>query len=350
MPPLPVSALNAEFLANPLIFMRKHSCSPPDNDEGFGTELARVTPAQGEVTSGAVGSSTGGDIVRNQVQSLIRFVRLKPHQKPDFPGTVTLDLRKMRESPNDDRIPIYWLPWFSLRIMEITLPPVPTNLVDPPEDEYPRFFFTAGINGCSVFARGEATNPTIYHAGITGTLGRGAADFWRDQMRLTGTGFATSLISGEVNRNDYMFTTPQESQLAQKYLDWLAQPTSDGKSFAIDIGSSFGCVFGIRFGRYWSLYLQESMMVGTVRFHKKGDVVKQKVYDRVSYKVKSTLETATAFSLKGPPQFTRIVVPPNKKQVWSSKHVNPLPLRVSEIYPNRHWSAELLQTFQEHAA
>ena len=344
-----MSALNAEFLANPLMFMRKHSCSPPDNDENWGTEVARVTPAQGEVLSGAMGSPTGGDVVRNSVNSLIRFVRFKPHTKPDFPGTATLDLKKLRDTPNDDRIPIYWLPWFSLRIMEITIPPVPSNLVDPPEDEYPRFFFTAGINGCSVFAKGEATNPTIYHAGITGNLGRGAPEFWRDQMRLTGTGFDTALVNGEVNRNDYMFTTPQDSALARKYLAWLAQPTPDGKPFAIDIGSSFGCVFGIRFGRHWTLYLQESMMVSTVRFHRKRDVTQAKVYDRVTYKVTSTLTTATPFDRKDGSQFTRIVVPPDKKQVFSSKHTNPLPLRVSEIYPNRNWTAELLQTFSEHA-
>jgi hypothetical protein len=56
------------------------------------------------------GSSIGGDIVRNSVKSLKRFMRLKPHTKPDFPNPVTLDLKTMRETPNDDRIPIYWLP------------------------------------------------------------------------------------------------------------------------------------------------------------------------------------------------------------------------------------------------
>ena len=143
-PPMPVSPLNAAFLANPLLFIRKHSCSPPDNDESFGPEISRVMPLAGEILSGGQGSSTGGDVVRNNVKLLIRFVRLKPHPKPNFPNTVTLDLKKMREAPNDDRIPIYWLPWFSLRIMEITIPPMPSNLVDPDDDEYPRFFFTAG--------------------------------------------------------------------------------------------------------------------------------------------------------------------------------------------------------------
>jgi hypothetical protein len=32
-------------------------------------------------------------------------VWLKSHRKPDFPNTVTLGLKTMRESSNDDRIP-----------------------------------------------------------------------------------------------------------------------------------------------------------------------------------------------------------------------------------------------------
>ena len=346
-PPMPVSPLNAEFLANPLLFIRKHSCSPPDNDESFGAEISRVTPLAGEILSGGLGSSTGGDIVRNSVKSLKRFMRLKAHTKPDFPNTVTLDLKPMRETPNDDRIPIYWLPWFSLRIMEITIPPVPSNLVDPDDDEYPRFFFTAGINGCSVFAKGEATNPTIFHAGITGNLGRGAPQFWRDQMANTGTGYGQSAIKGEANRDDYMFTKVEDSALARKYLAWLSQASPGSKPFAIDIGSSFGCVFGIRFGRHWSLYLQESMMVSTVHFHKKSDVAKTKVHNNVSFQVKGSLVQAVPFQHKGT-AFSKIVVPPKKNEVFSSKSTRPLPLRVSEIYPTKTWSKELLQTFAEH--
>jgi hypothetical protein len=347
-PPMPVSPLNAAFLANPLLFIRKHSCSPPDNYESFGTEISRVTPLAGEILSGGQGSSTGGDVVRNNVKSLIRFVRLKPHPKPDFPNTMTLDLKKMREAPNDDRIPIYWLPWFSLRIMEITIPPVPSNLVDPDDDEYPRFFFTAGINGCSVFAKGESTNPTIFHAGITGNLGRGAPQFWRDQMANTGTGFGASTVRAEVNRDDYMFSKPEDSDLARKYLAWLSQASPASKPFAINVGSSFGCVFGIRFGRHWSLYLQESMMVSTVRFHKKSDVAKTKTGNNVSYQVNGSLTRAEPFQRKGA-VFSKIVVPPGKKEVFSSKSTTPLPLRVSEIYPTRTWTKELLQTFVEHA-
>jgi hypothetical protein len=167
-------------------------------------------------------------------------------------------------------------------------------------------------------------------------------------MANTGTGYGASAIKGEVNRDDYMFTKPEDSALARKYLAWLAQASPGSKPFAIDIGSSFGCVFGIRFGRHWSLYLQESMMVSTVHFHKKSDVTKTKVNNNISFQVKGSLVKAEPFQHKGN-VFSRIVVPPKKKDVFSSKSTRPLPLRVSEIYPTKTWSKELLQTFVEHA-
>lgn len=50
--------------------------------------------------------------------------------------------------------PIYFLPWQSARIVRMTLGAA-SNL-----------FFTAAINGCSVFVEGPANAPIVYHAGI----------------------------------------------------------------------------------------------------------------------------------------------------------------------------------------
>jgi hypothetical protein len=67
---MPVSPLNAEFLASLLLFIREHSRSPLDNDESFGAEISRVMLLAGEILSGGQGSSTSDDIVRKSVTSL----------------------------------------------------------------------------------------------------------------------------------------------------------------------------------------------------------------------------------------------------------------------------------------
>ena len=113
-------------------------------------------------------------------------------------------------------------------------------------------------------------------------------------MANIGTGFGASTVRAEVNRDDYMFSKPEDSDLARKYLAWLSQASPGSKPFAIDVGSTFGCVFGIRFGRHWSLYLQESMMVSTVRFHKKSDVAKTKTGNNISYQVNGSLTRGRA--------------------------------------------------------
>ncbi len=51
-------------------------------------------------------------------------------------------------------INVQWLPWLTHSIIGTTL------------SASPDIFFTAAINGCSVFVTGEPNKPTVYHAGI----------------------------------------------------------------------------------------------------------------------------------------------------------------------------------------
>ena len=67
-------------------------------------------------------------------------------------------------APDGSWVPIQWLPWKNLQIITTKLDPVPQSMVEWDDDEFPRFFFTAGINGCSVFASGHPHGPTISHA------------------------------------------------------------------------------------------------------------------------------------------------------------------------------------------
>lgn len=175
VPSATMSEMDASFVRDPLNFLRKHSMSPPDTGGAIpGREFNRTRAGPGEIVSGDLDS---GIITRNAGGG-IRYVKIIPHPAPNFPGAVSLNVSQTPNQPDTSWIPIHWLPWYTLRIMEYSIPITPSNLVDPPEQDFPRFFFTAGINGCSVFVRGQSTNPTVYHAGITGNLGRPAGAFW----------------------------------------------------------------------------------------------------------------------------------------------------------------------------
>ena len=73
--------------------------------------------------------------------------------------------------------PIWFLPWADLNIIRLTIPVKGTSNPDPD------IFFTAAINGCSVFVQGSARHPTVYHAGgVTNYAINDAVRFWREAV------------------------------------------------------------------------------------------------------------------------------------------------------------------------
>lgn len=345
------TGMTAQFLTEPLGFMRRHSIAPPDGaaSDRAGAVLGQNVLAGNEF-SGGNEALHGMTIVRHK-NGGIRFIKLKPRSDIKFPGSVAMEIAPANSRParaddskrtDKEWLPIEWLPWKSGAIFERRIPPVPTSLYDPPEDQFPRFFFTAGITGCSVFVKGEATQPTVYHAGIDGKLARGAGEFWRDQMAATGTGLAQSAIRGEVNKHEYMFRDPKESKLADDFLNWSRSNTSE--KFQLEYMSPFGCVFGIRYGRHWTFYLQESVVMTRFDFVKAGEASRfvtaagDTLQSNERYKY---LQAGKIVLEKGEPSRIRKAV--RYKRCFNQA----LPLRVSEIYPRRAWNGELRETFSQ---
>jgi hypothetical protein len=64
-------------------------------------------------------------------------------------GALSFDV-KVAEAA--DRVPVYFLPWSSQVLVEMTIPEKKT-WTDEPDD--PPVFFTAAFNECSVFVEGE---------------------------------------------------------------------------------------------------------------------------------------------------------------------------------------------------
>jgi hypothetical protein len=162
--------------------------------------------------------------------------------------------------------PCYFLPWDeSGAIVKLRIPARGTHAPDP------GIFFTAAINGCSVFIQGDPDGPTVYHAG--GSTNRSdkndAARFWRvalrNHIRSSETAQARGQIQGEVNKTHYV-TTPgtqrdSSTPTAETYEKLLKEKLDKRGSFEVREVSPWGCVFGIRTGDNWKFYLQENATV-----------------------------------------------------------------------------------------
>ena len=241
----------------------------------------------------------------------VAFAKFKVENTAGEKGALSFDVLYPDELATGSRaghLPIWWLPWNgvgSLVKLVITPSTTPTlnfggTLGTTPN---PHIFFTAAINGCSVFVRGSDAGPSVWHAGLTGDvekaigpdnfqrLGGTSENVWRKLMEGAqyGSGGTGNVIQpkartddwragkgtfGEVNRSQYisertwtgsylttwdytsgknMPTTTQASALQSS----LNKNTA-GKGYSL---SPWGCVFGIRSGGSWKFYLQRNATV-----------------------------------------------------------------------------------------
>lgn len=346
------TGFTAEFLKNPLLFMRTHSMSPPSGSGqswtgDLGTVSATVQVAGSNFDSMTNEATHGATIERRTGAGGIRYVQFINHPDLNFPGAIGLRIAPATGFTQDGSwLPIHWLPWKSLKILTYTIPAVPQSLAEWDDEEYPRFFFTAGINGCSIFANGSPQGPTISHAGLEAKLSRSAGEFWRMQMALTKSGFSASAIRGEINTHDYMFKGGQTRNLAERYLTFLS---GDNNDFNLDIQSPFGCVFGVRYGRAWTLYLQKSIVFEKVRFYKKSGVEKRVV---TAYRTDMYSKDTGLLATKQQSNFVKrklgpLSLPGKKEvEVYSTSYRYSMPLQLEEMFPNRKTIGDLEDVFK----
>jgi hypothetical protein len=165
--------------------------------------------------------------------------------------------------------PIYFLPWLTHHIVGMSIP------IGGPD-----VFFTAAINGCSVFITGDPASPTVYHAGIgtdlnenafkekgsptlsTAAKKKDAPLFWRLLLKKLVPLVAIDGSLGEVNKTHYVkdgtvgaFDRGQTTKRADAFDDFLRKKH---KNLGINLVLPWGCVFGFRDGGAWKFYLQEN--------------------------------------------------------------------------------------------
>ena len=164
-------------------------------------------------------------------------------------------------------IPCWFLPWTSGHIIKLKIKSFATdpvlnfgNGIDPVAN--PDLFFTAGINGCSVFAVGAADAPSMYHGGINPgseiamplQVNEITETAWR---RLLGRG-ATVKFVGSVGKHDYIteLVDPNTTDDTNRYrynnfkttrlaADLEGRLTNAGQLTRIVV-SPWGAVFGLR--------------------------------------------------------------------------------------------------------
>ena len=165
--------------------------------------------------------------------------------------------------------------------------------------ENPDLFFTAAINGCSVFVYGADDNPTVVHAGIgmsfgealdtpviTALGGEGAA-IWRNLLNgatvspggiVTANPVKARQNFSEINRYDYVsqqvgtkiVQTTADSEAIETYL-----ATHRKDTLQTSVVSPWGCVCGLRSnGGRWTFILQRNLSVTYQRvFKSKGSLL-----------------------------------------------------------------------------
>jgi len=149
----------------------------------------------------------------------------------------------------------YYLPWGGMFVMSMKLP----------ADAASDFFFTAGLAGCSVFASGAATEPTIYHAGTEGKYAGDVAVFWEECIKAAANKQGLSDLGSlkGINKNNYM-NDPQ----VEKFEKWLKSEVDT--RLKVEHASPGGFVFGLRCNKEWEFYLQDRLVVETIEFAKKS--------------------------------------------------------------------------------
>jgi hypothetical protein len=338
-------SFNTQFLSNPLHFMRTQAMLPPDGSP-TGRVLKRWVVSADNFKDGVLSHVIDGrkvvDFEFREGDLRVQFATITP--KATFPNALTLKLETARRS--GDEIPIHWLPWGKEKVVTTQIPAVPRNLVEPDEDQNPRFFFTAGISGCSVFVKGPATSPTIFHSGTQGTLLRDAGEFWLEQLE-TATGgkvFESSIFS-DVDKSQYM---DRNSQAVQAYVKWAQGEGSGGNTFTVELVNNFGCLFGIRYGHHWSFYLQEAGLVSTARFLKQSETVVNKTGPKVKITEKATGLPVQEKMVTVPRHLGPIPLPAKKARIYSTVTQKCVPFRVSEVFPNREWAGHITELMVRH--
>jgi len=239
---------NALFKQDPIAFMQKYSVIPADAIGSQGTVIGDLN---------TVSTPAGHDyelksMPNTHLEGYLSFIKI-PHAN----GGQTGQIRVSGDyNPDPTKVKAYFLPWQDDKIISMAIPQMPQF------GGNSRYFFTAAINGCSVFIKGTQQTPVIYHAGgSTGTKKpQAGARFWQTMMQSHNA--TQGPVGAEVNKTMYVTDKKDKglgTEHSRKFKEWLKSDQS-GNYLIEDIAPT-GCVMGVRTGGLWTFYLQENATI-----------------------------------------------------------------------------------------
>jgi len=232
-----------------------------------------------------------------KVEDMVGFLKLGAVER-DQVGAMTFVVKLASElKTNASRVgwvPCWFLPWLSGHIFKMKIRSVVTEPVlnfGPGIDPIPNpgLFFTAGINGCSVFAIGDSKAPSVYHAGIDPGCGLAVPlqpnetteQAWR---RLIGRAHTTKVV-GSVGKTDYVselnpgYTSNDDRVTSSGYkstakaAQFEQMLNTNGNITNVSV-SPWGAVFGLRDAAGdWHMNLVKN---ATVTYHRVTRTIKKR--------------------------------------------------------------------------
>ena len=294
-------------LATRLTMLLTTPIQPPDGSLG-GRNVTFKAPT---ATGGNAGDVEFAKAKLTGVADRVAFIKLK--DDPLFPGTMSFTVKYADElqttASRAGYAPCWFLPWKSKRIVKIKIEDYTTNGTNTVAFQpgggiaplpNPDLFFTAAINGCSVYATGSGRTPSLYHGGIEGEMTGKIADVAYNALGGTSEAVWDSLVEGgiynatgplqprgarvatkatklnysTVNRSDYVAERDAHGQHLQARDGKLTtsraleiERSLAGRFGVTEVGvSPWACVFGLRDTTgNWSLYLVKNAMVSYKR-------------------------------------------------------------------------------------
>jgi hypothetical protein len=284
-------------------FIKTYAISPP-SDPGFtadvpltmlhagGVKVARPKIATTAATDPRFAGSATTSIEMRKISKTNAkvYVDLNPYplqtaitaqRGAEGGNTIYLD---MSQAAVANHVPVWFLPWLGGSAIRLTIPSGAAGA-------HSNIFFTAAINGCSIFIQGTPANPTIFHCG-GGTgfspiqLDEGAV-FWQAVMdEFIASDLAENKNKGalhgtSVDKREYVSQPGHTAAVPHPHIagavtymkstaraDALKTELRKKHKFGrlgIEEVNPWGCVMGRRDGAgNWKFYLQEN---ATIVYH-----------------------------------------------------------------------------------
>lgn len=247
--------------------MRKYSVTPADDIGDFGAHAADFPTPSNKL------DYEHRQMQGNRLIGYLDFQKVKhgtTRTVPSNSGVTQVQqasgqiLVKGDYTVDPSRVKSYFLPWLNNAIISLAIPAYDSTQ---PLGTNPRYFFTAAINGCSVFVKGTPQSPVVYHAGgNTGTKSpQAGAKVWRDLMQSHNQ--TQGVLAAEVNKTMYVTDKTNKAkgtQHSREFTQWME--SNLGGTYLIEDVAPTGCVMGVREGGAWTFYLQENITVTYSRF------------------------------------------------------------------------------------